>query len=426
MRGQDLNLRPQGYETRATFAVSTPKSPFPAYLRQYGPNSLSSARMTSSGSGTPTDRPKIQEREMSRYQFHDDSGAPIDSHFEVQSGELILHSRGGTIGSANARNTQYGPALRILLERIHRSELTLTGVWVDSTPTRRLPIDHRAIFFPDDSQIPPQELSKRFSSRMAAVGRSPTAQHGKGNSTKRLLFTFAEGVTDERIARVAGWAETDAISNEDARLPTATLNQVSADHIWRAVERLVAGEVSHSFSKSTDYDVIADDGTRLPPKAVFGLAASEALGFEVRPRHFRGGLDTPCFHAINDAGYRIVPKDEEVQRDELPPDPEERFWVEGYKKLMPHLRRERGSGLARAKKRAFKRKHGRLFCEQCKLDPEAVFGVGIGEACIEVHHILPLGTDQNVRKTKLTDLICVCANCHKVIHYELRKNLRRR
>ena len=363
---------------------------------------------------------------MSRYQFHDDSGTPIDAHFEVQSGELVLHSRGGTIGSANARNTQYGPALRMLLERIHHSDLTLTGVWVDSTPTRRLPIEHRAIFFPDDSEIPPQELSKRFSARMAAIGRSPSARYGKGNSTKRLLFAFSEGVSDERIARVAGWGKIDTLSNEDARLPAATLNQVTADHVWRAVERLVAGEVSHSFGESTDYDVIADDGTRLPPKAVFGLAASEALGFEVRPRHFRGGLDTPCFHAINEAGYLIVPKGEEVQRDEVPPpDPEERFWVEGDKKIVSHLRRERGSGLTRAKKRAFKRKHGRLFCEKCKFDPEAVYGVGIGEACIEAHHILPLGTNQNVRKTKITDLICVCANCHRVIHYELRKYLGR-
>ena len=84
---------------------------------------------------------------MSRYQFHDDSGAPIDSHFEVQSGELTLLSRGGTIGSANARNTQYGPALRLLLERIDRSELTITGVWVDSTLARKLPIEQRTIFF---------------------------------------------------------------------------------------------------------------------------------------------------------------------------------------------------------------------------------------------------------------------------------------
>ena len=366
-----------------------------------------------------------RNEKMSRYQFHDDSEVPIDSHFDVQSGELILHSRGGTIGSSNARNTKYGLALRLLLERIHRSELTLTGVWVDSTPARKLPIEHRAIFFPNDSQIPPQELSKKLSNRMAAVGRSPTAKHGKGNSTKRLRFAFTEGVTDERIARVAGWGESDAVSNEDASLPAAALNQVNADHIWRAVERLVAGEDSHWFSEFTDYDVIADDGTRLPPKAVFGLAASEALGIEVRPRHFRGVLDTPCFRAINDAGYRIVPKGEEAQRDVLPPDQEERFWVEGYKILVPHLRRERGSGLARAKKRAFKRNHGRLFCEKCKLDPEAVYGVGIGEACIEVHHILPLGTDQNVRKTKLSDLVCVCANCHRVIHHELRKNLRR-
>ena len=49
------------------------------------------------------------------YQFYDNSDAPMDAHFEVQEGDLILHSRGGAIGTANAQNTEYGPALRILL-----------------------------------------------------------------------------------------------------------------------------------------------------------------------------------------------------------------------------------------------------------------------------------------------------------------------
>ena len=359
---------------------------------------------------------------MTRYQFHDDSGAPIDSRFEVMPGELILHSRGGTIGSVNARNTQYGLALRILIERIKRSELTLTGIWVDSAPAQKLTAEQRSIYSADDAQVSTQELVKRLASRMAAVGRSRTAKHGKGNSTKRLRFVFGGQATNEQIVRIAGWGDTNAASMEHDRLPTVLLHQVTADHIWRAVGQLVAGEVSHSFGASREYDVIADDGTRLPPKAVFGLAASEALGFEVGPNHFAGGLDTLCFRAIDNAGYQIVTKNEKIRNGGLTPDPEEKFWVEGNPKLASHFRRERGSGLARAKKRAFKRKHGRLYCEKCKLEPQSIYGSEIGEACIEVHHILPLGTDQNVRKTMLNDLICVCANCHRVIHLELRKN----
>ena len=360
---------------------------------------------------------------MGNFQFRDDSGALIDSHFEVLSGELILHSRGGKIGAPNARNTQYGVALHLLLERIHRSGLALAVVRVDSRIARNLPLEQRTIYFQEDFQTDPQELFKRLSNRMAAVGRSSSAGRGKGNSTKRLRFTFAEAVPDAQIAQIAGWGETDSASNHDARLPASMFEQVSADHVWRAVQRLAAGGVSHPFGESTDYDVIADDKARLPPKAVFGLAASEALGIEVLPRHFRGGLDTLCFRAIIDAGYRIVPKGEQTQHDELPSDPDERSWAEGNKRLVSHLRNERSSGLARAKRQEFKREHGRLYCEKCKLVPEEIYGIGTGESCIEVHHILPLSADQGVRETTLKDLICVCANCHKVIHHEIRKKL---
>lgn len=358
-----------------------------------------------------------------RFRFHDDSGVPIDSHFEVRSGELILHSRGGTIGSANARNTQYGLALRILLERIHRSELKVAKVWVDSAPAQKLPMERRIIFLADKEQMSPLELVTTLSSRMAAVGRSPTARRGKGNSTKRLRFAFDEGATDERIARVAGWGGAGTPSNEYGRLPAAALSQVTADHIWRAVERLVDRGVSHSFGDSKKYDVISDDGTRLPPKAVFCVAASEALGFEVRPNQFTAGIDSLCFRAIIDAGYRIVAKDEKHQDDDLPADPEEKFWAEGNEKYVRHLRRERASGLVRAKKRAFIRQHGRLYCEKCNLEPQSLYGATVGDAAIEVHHILPLGVSNDTRKSVLSDLICVCANCHRVIHYELRTNV---
>ncbi|MDE0347801.1 MAG: hypothetical protein OXI66_18760, partial [Boseongicola sp.] len=292
--------------------------------------------------------------------------------------------------------------------------------WVDSAIARTLPVEQRAVYFPEDAGADPEELSRRLSRRMAAVGRAPHAKQGKGNPTKKLRFSFAAGVSDERIASVAGWGKIEAQKNDAQRLPAANLSQVGADHIWHAVERLLSGEIEHPFGESTDYDVILDDGQRLPPKAVFGLAASDALGFEVRPQHFKGGLDTPCFRIITKSGYHIAPKGKDFHHSSLPTEPEERSWAEGNKKLRSHIQRERSSGLSRAKKQAFKREHGRLHCEKCMVAPEDTYGERIGEACIEVHHILPLGQDHAPRRTRLEDLICVCANCHRVIHYELR------
>lgn len=359
---------------------------------------------------------------MAVYQFHDDTGDPIDAHFEVKSGQLILHSRGGTTGTPNARNTEYGPALRMLLERISRSKLTLDGAWVDSSRVQNLPLDERQILFPQDQEALPDDLYTRLSRKMASVGRSSTAGVSGGNSTKRIRFAFAGNPYDERIVGIVGRGEIVPALSGDGRLPVVELNRVAGDHVWRAVQRLLCEPVKHSFGESTHYDVIADDGSRLPPKAVFGIAASEALGFQVRPCHFKGGIGTPCFKAIAAAGYSIRSKDEPFHPDDVPPNPDDRIWVEGNPKFVTHLRRERGSGIAQAKKRAFKQEHGRLLCEKCCLDPEQVYGPAVGEACIEVHHILPLSEGPIAGGTRIEDLMCVCANCHRIIHHKLRRH----
>jgi hypothetical protein len=126
---------------------------------------------------------------------------------------------------------------------------------------------------------------------------------------------------------------------------------------------------------------------RLPPKAVFGLAASEVFGYEVLPRHFSGGESSPCFRILKAAGYTIVPKDDRDACNSITQlSASDREWTEGRPRLVSHLRRERKSGLAAAKKATFMREHGKLFCERGRLDPEATYGGCHGAACIEVHH----------------------------------------
>lgn len=188
----------------------------------------------------------------------------------------------------------------------------------------------------------------------------------------------------------------------NSRLPSHVLRRATPEHIWNSVQRFLQGRVAHPFGPSTDYDLIADDGTRLPPKAVFGVALSMALGgIRIGPKHFSAGVNSPCFRLLRAAGYHIVLKGEEapaVERELLEGlQSDKQYWEEGALRLVSHLKRERGSGLAQAKKAQFKRLHGTLICEHCRLDPVGHYGTPHGEACIEVHHHAVYGEQHDAR-----------------------------
>ena len=355
---------------------------------------------------------------MAKYKFHDDSGKPIDAKFEVWEGILILNSRGGTIGTVKARNTEYSLALELLLKRIDQSELSLDGVWVDSLKVQHLSMENRRILFPEDAEDSPGKLATTLRKNMAAVGRDPQRQGGPGNSQKKLQFAFAGNPSGKRIAQIVGRG-----LSRHGRLPSTDLKQVSAEHIRNAVQQLLSYSVEHQFGESTTYDVITYDGVHLSPKVVFGLAASKALGFGVLPQNFANGPSTHCFKAIVDAGYRIVQKNESVQYEEVPPNPDDREWTEGQPRLVTHLLRERKPALGIKKKKLFRLEHGRLFCEHCGLDPVDEYGSEIGEACIEVHHKHQIADMLPGQITKLEDLACLCANCHRIEHRRLRNEI---
>ncbi|MXY51113.1 MAG: hypothetical protein F4Y86_01085 [Gammaproteobacteria bacterium] len=358
---------------------------------------------------------------MAIRQFRDNSGAPIDAHFEVRSGNLVLHSRGGTKGTAQARNTDYQAALRLMLERFRRSGLEITDAWVDSSRVGNLPIERRRVLFPDDARVSTDELYARLSRRMASVGRDPALAGSGGNRTKRLRFSFGGAPSDTWIAHVAGRGDSGNVFNRNGLLSTSAHDCVTEDHVYFAVEQLSAGTISHAFSHAGDFDVVADNGTRLASKVVYGVAASEALGLEISPTHFEEGEGTRCFKVISDAGYLIVPKGATVPATAVYLEPVQRSAMEGHRRLVTHLRRERHSGLARDKKQAFREEHGVLFCERCKMRPDVIYGADRGDACIEVHHTVPIGAEPGFRETNLEDLKCLCANCHRVEHWKIRR-----
>ena len=106
--------------------------------------------------------------------------------------------------------------------------------------------------------------------------------------------------------------------------------------------------------------------------------------------------------------------------------------VEGKRKLVKHVRRERDRRLASYKKASAQASGRPLTCEACLVSLKTL-DAELGEASCEVHHAKPIGRMARPSETTLDDLHILCANCHRMIHRaepfltveELRRRLRR-
>lgn len=339
-----------------------------------------------------------------------DLGTQLNAKVEMHDLGLILHGRSG-----KDRNRDYRAALELLLSRLDGARIDYR-IYLDSLPVQGINLAERELSFDRRSSVAMRfdelvrEMNKGSSSH-GAWRRLLIATSGTNPAEMRAVIEAKRGVT---------------------RLPAIDLRKVTATHIHNAVKKLLNGEDASNFAQSRDYDALTDDGTPLAPKKVFGLALEEALGIEAFPQHFSAGWGQICFELLEDAGLWITPKkdgvarpkpsqtDVEIQLGGFAPTEEERSWIEGNPKIVAHLRRERHPGLAKQKRDEFIAKHGRLFCEDCKLDPLKLYGEEVGSACIEVHHHRTHVADMGPgHKTTMEDLKCLCANCHRVLHRKL-------
>ncbi len=91
--------------------------------------------------------------------------------------------------------------------------------------------------------------------------------------------------------------------------------------------------------------------------------------------------------------------------------------VETERRLVFHYRIDRSRRIRTAKVRVFEHQHGRVFCENCAFDYEERYGER-GRGFIEVHHVLPLAAILPNTVTNLDDLMLLCANCHRMVHWK--------
>jgi 5-methylcytosine-specific restriction endonuclease McrA len=84
--------------------------------------------------------------------------------------------------------------------------------------------------------------------------------------------------------------------------------------------------------------------------------------------------------------------------------------TENRRRVALHLKRDRSAGLAKKRKI-----HDLYRCQVCGFE-SAVFYGAAGRGVAEVHHRASLASLEGQQKTVLSDLITVCANCHRVLH----------
>jgi predicted HNH restriction endonuclease len=120
------------------------------------------------------------------------------------------------------------------------------------------------------------------------------------------------------------------------------------------------------------------------------------------------------------------------EREEAIQDYCEKWGIEGGKTIKTHVAHERDRNLVIEAKSEFIRKRGRLFCEICNLSLEDRYG-NLGKNIVDIHHVIPVSQLETKTQVKISDLIPVCPNCHRIIHSkrpflsvdEVRKSLRK-
>jgi predicted HNH restriction endonuclease len=90
---------------------------------------------------------------------------------------------------------------------------------------------------------------------------------------------------------------------------------------------------------------------------------------------------------------------------------------EEWESLVRHRKREWRLRYAKIAEALEEPADGRLRCQvpRCGFDFEAVYGA-TGAGYAHVHHLKPLSSRAEPERTRLADLIVVCANCHAMIH----------
>lgn len=100
---------------------------------------------------------------------------------------------------------------------------------------------------------------------------------------------------------------------------------------------------------------------------------------------------------------------------EISQESDELSFPEGKEKYRIHRYKERNSKITNLAKNQFFERYGHLDCQICGFNFNETYGE-IGTGFIEAHHIIPISELNEEIETKISDIILICSNCHRMIH----------
>ena len=183
-------------------------------------------------------------------------------------------------------------------------------------------------------------------------------------------------------------------------------------HITKAIRDIDRGGIP-PHRESYRYELLLH-GKRYPPKLVISIATQYAKGSPLSPQRFNAVEAKNYFLR---EGFTILDRTSgsEKVRGRLLSEDEESSFPEGKEKYKKHRALERDATIVKKAKELRLQEQGELKCDVCDLVFADVYG-SHGAGYIEAHHTVPVAELRGVKKTKISDLALVCANCHRVLH----------
>jgi hypothetical protein len=195
-------------------------------------------------------------------------------------------------------------------------------------------------------------------------------------------------------------------------------NPVSVNQV-REIRNRIKDRLATEFGVN-DHQTIQDKYTRQ-----FGLRIDEfdQLVFNYAQGETTGLIETCLRKCVDVEDEDLVNKtlrSDDHSNDELAQEfgmqPSSRAFREGRVRLVLHKLRERDQSLVRDAKRIwFNEMKGDIMCYTCGFSFFQKYG-DLGSGFIEAHHIIPINQLDGEYEITVSDLVPLCANCHRMIH----------
>lgn len=184
-------------------------------------------------------------------------------------------------------------------------------------------------------------------------------------------------------------------------------NKKLAKYLWGINDKNVTWEYIYFIQNIEELHLPLEDF-----KSITGYGAPVIQGFSVMANKEQKDALISKLDNFDIPNYNEI---EETMTDDIEDIDEHQEYTEGEKKVRRHIARERNSKVINDAKKAFKNKHGKLYCEACEFDFNSVYG-DRGEDYIEGHHTNFVSDSNGKMKTKIKDIAMLCSNCHRMIH----------